>query len=117
MQPVRQNVEGQTARRGPSTLLVTRRAGLDGQSRRGPERAERAVVLARAERQSRLPGRARSGNRFGRCRSRRRALGGRGRVVEGMERVDRIKRGDSNQNGMVTDPDRIERMIVAADAP
>ncbi len=40
-----------------------------------------------------------------------------GRVVEGMEHVDRIKRGNSNQNGMVTDPDRIERMMMAAEAP
>ena len=40
-----------------------------------------------------------------------------GRVVEGMEHVDRIKRGNSNQNGMVTDPDRIERMMMTAEAP
>jgi len=37
-----------------------------------------------------------------------------GQVVRGMEYVDRIKRGDG-PNGMVTDPDRIIRMRVAAD--
>lgn len=30
-----------------------------------------------------------------------------GEVVEGMEHVDRIKRGDSAQNGLVTDPDKM----------
>ena len=30
-----------------------------------------------------------------------------GKVVEGMEFVDKIKRGDSNNNGAVTDPDKI----------
>ena len=30
-----------------------------------------------------------------------------GKVVEGMEFVDNIKKGDSNQNGTVTDPDKI----------
>ena len=30
-----------------------------------------------------------------------------GRVVEGMEFVDKIKRGDANNNGSVTDPDKI----------
>ena len=30
-----------------------------------------------------------------------------GRVVEGMEFVDKIKRGDENNNGAVTDPDKI----------
>ncbi len=39
-----------------------------------------------------------------------------GRVVEGMEHVDRIKRGDPNRNGLVAaPPDRIVRMRVAAD--
>jgi peptidylprolyl isomerase len=37
-----------------------------------------------------------------------------GRVVSGMEAVDRIKRG-TGQNGMVQDPDRLRRMTVAAD--
>ena len=40
-----------------------------------------------------------------------------GRVTEGMEHVDRIKLGDPNRNGAVTEPDRIVRMVVAADAP
>jgi peptidylprolyl isomerase len=39
-----------------------------------------------------------------------------GRVIEGMERVDRIKKGDSNANGVVDQPDKIIRMRVAADA-
>ena len=30
-----------------------------------------------------------------------------GKVIEGMEHVDKIKRGDSNNNGTVTDPDKI----------
>ena len=30
-----------------------------------------------------------------------------GKVIEGMEFVDMIKRGDSNNNGSVTDPDKI----------
>ena len=30
-----------------------------------------------------------------------------GKVVEGMDLVDKIKRGDSNNNGSVTDPDKI----------
>lgn len=39
-----------------------------------------------------------------------------GRVVQGMEFVDNIKRGDRNRNGAVTPPpDRIVRMRVAAD--
>ncbi len=29
------------------------------------------------------------------------------RVIEGMEYVDKIKRGDENNNGAVTDPDKI----------
>jgi len=39
-----------------------------------------------------------------------------GRVVEGMEFVDKIKRGSKSANGKVTDPDRIVRMQMAADA-
>jgi peptidylprolyl isomerase len=39
-----------------------------------------------------------------------------GRVVQGMEFVDNIKRGDRNRNGQVAPPpDRIVRMRVAAD--
>ena len=30
-----------------------------------------------------------------------------GKVIEGMEHVEKIKRGDSNNNGAVTDPDKI----------
>ena len=30
-----------------------------------------------------------------------------GKVVSGMEFVDKIKRGDSNNNGSVNDPDKI----------
>ena len=30
-----------------------------------------------------------------------------GKVIEGMEHVDNIKKGDSNNNGAVTDPDKI----------
>ena len=39
-----------------------------------------------------------------------------GEVVSGMEFVDRIRKGDSHDNGMVAKPDRIVRMQVAADA-
>ena len=35
-----------------------------------------------------------------------------GEVVEGMEAVDRIKKGDSSANGAVSDPDKIIRMGV-----
>jgi peptidylprolyl isomerase len=38
-----------------------------------------------------------------------------GEVVEGMEAVDAIKKGDPAQNGMVEGPDRIVSMKVAAD--
>lgn len=38
-----------------------------------------------------------------------------GRVVEGMEYVDAIKRGDEANNGQVSDPDKIIKMQVAAD--
>lgn len=38
-----------------------------------------------------------------------------GRVVKGIENVDKIKKGDPARNGLVTDPDRILRLRVAAD--
>lgn len=38
-----------------------------------------------------------------------------GKVVDGMEYVDRIKKGDTRDNGAVDDPDTIIRMQVAAD--
>jgi peptidylprolyl isomerase len=38
-----------------------------------------------------------------------------GQVIDGMEHVDAIKRGDQARNGEVTDPDSIVRMQVAAD--
>lgn len=38
-----------------------------------------------------------------------------GRVTEGMEHVDRIKKGDQYDNGSVSDPDKIIKMQVAAD--
>jgi peptidylprolyl isomerase len=39
-----------------------------------------------------------------------------GQVVSGMEVVDKIKKGSSSNNGAVTDPDKIVKMTVAADA-
>jgi len=39
-----------------------------------------------------------------------------GQVVEGMEHVDAIKKGDRAFNGLVTEPDKIVSMKVAADA-
>ena len=39
-----------------------------------------------------------------------------GEVVSGMEFVDAIKKGDQANNGLVTDPDKIVSMKVAADA-
>lgn len=39
-----------------------------------------------------------------------------GQVVEGMEFVDRIKKGDPSNNGLVMLPDHIVKMQVAADA-
>jgi peptidylprolyl isomerase len=39
-----------------------------------------------------------------------------GEVTSGMEYVDQIKKGDPGRNGMVTNPDKIIRMQVAADA-
>jgi len=38
-----------------------------------------------------------------------------GRVTEGMEFVDKIKKGDRNDNGRVDSPDKIVKMRVAAD--
>jgi peptidylprolyl isomerase len=38
-----------------------------------------------------------------------------GQVIAGMEFVDRIKKGDSAENGKVLDPDKIVKMQVAAD--
>lgn len=39
-----------------------------------------------------------------------------GKVTSGMEFVDKIKKGDSNNNGAVSNPDKIIKMQVAADA-
>jgi peptidylprolyl isomerase len=39
-----------------------------------------------------------------------------GEVVSGMEAIDKIKKGAEAANGAVTEPDRIVRMQVAADA-
>ena len=39
-----------------------------------------------------------------------------GRVVEGMEHIDKVKKGDRNRNGSVSDPDKIVKMRLAADA-
>jgi peptidylprolyl isomerase len=36
--------------------------------------------------------------------------------VSGMDNVDKIKKGDSARNGAVTNPDKIIKMQVAADA-
>jgi peptidylprolyl isomerase len=38
-----------------------------------------------------------------------------GKVVSGMEFVDKIKKGDPNRNGVVSNPDKIVKMLVAAD--
>lgn len=38
-----------------------------------------------------------------------------GKVTSGMEYVDMIKKGDSNRNGAVINPDKIVKMRVAAD--
>jgi peptidylprolyl isomerase len=38
-----------------------------------------------------------------------------GRVVSGMEFVDKIKKGDGTRNGMVNSPDKIVKLTVAAD--
>jgi len=37
-------------------------------------------------------------------------------VVDGMDAVDAVKKGNPADNGLVQDPDRIESMQVAADA-
>ena len=39
-----------------------------------------------------------------------------GKVVSGMEYIDQVKKGDSARNGTVTNPDKIIKMQVAADA-
>jgi cyclophilin family peptidyl-prolyl cis-trans isomerase len=39
-----------------------------------------------------------------------------GEVVSGMDVVDKIKKGDQARNGQVTNPDRIVKMQLAADA-
>jgi peptidylprolyl isomerase len=39
-----------------------------------------------------------------------------GQVVSGMDVVDKIKKGDKDNNGMVTDPDKIVTMQLATDA-
>lgn len=39
-----------------------------------------------------------------------------GEVIAGMEIVDKIKKGDPSQNGMVKNPDKIVKMVMAADA-
>ena len=39
-----------------------------------------------------------------------------GKVVSGMELIDAIKKGDANRNGQVSNPDKIIKMQVAADA-
>jgi peptidylprolyl isomerase len=39
-----------------------------------------------------------------------------GKVVSGMEYIDQIKKGDPARNGAVTNPDKIIKMQVAADA-
>jgi peptidylprolyl isomerase len=39
-----------------------------------------------------------------------------GEVVSGMDVVDKIKKGDSAANGMVTNPDKIVKIQLAADA-
>ena len=38
-----------------------------------------------------------------------------GRVIDGMEHVDKIKKGDSNANGAVDNPDKMIKVQVAAD--
>ena len=38
-----------------------------------------------------------------------------GKVVSGMEFVDKIKKGDPNRNGVVSNPDKIVKMQVVAD--
>ena len=38
-----------------------------------------------------------------------------GKVVKGMDLVDKIKKGDESQNGMVTEPDRMIKVRMASD--
>jgi peptidylprolyl isomerase len=38
-----------------------------------------------------------------------------GKVAEGMEHVDQIKKGDQSRNGSVEEPDKIVSLTVAAD--
>ena len=38
-----------------------------------------------------------------------------GQVIEGMEHVDKIKRGAPQNNGLVENPDKIVRMQIASD--
>ena len=38
-----------------------------------------------------------------------------GKVESGMELVDKIKKGDEAQNGVVSDPDRMIKVRIAAD--
>jgi peptidylprolyl isomerase len=39
-----------------------------------------------------------------------------GKIVSGMEYIDQVKKGDAARNGTVTNPDKIIKMQVAADA-
>ena len=39
-----------------------------------------------------------------------------GRVVQGMEHVDSIKKGDSRNNGSVKDPDKIDSIVLVEEA-
>jgi peptidylprolyl isomerase len=39
-----------------------------------------------------------------------------GKVTSGMEYIDQVKKGDQARNGTVTNPDKILKMQVAADA-
>ncbi len=39
-----------------------------------------------------------------------------GEVIRGMDRVDAIKKGDRRRNGLVTNPDKMVKVTVAADA-
>jgi peptidylprolyl isomerase len=38
-----------------------------------------------------------------------------GQVISGMEHIDTLKKGESSQNGLVTDPDKIISMQIASD--
>ena len=40
-----------------------------------------------------------------------------GKVISGMELVDKIKKGDAYDNGLVTNPDKIIHMSLASDTP